>query len=531
MYAAMALERVKNEATWLGYKFQKKEYSEYQEKLIEAEKAEKEAKKAEKKAEKEAKKAEKKTEKASNETGEKKFNIREFLKRKPKEDVREESAEDVSTGEKIQAEKVEKTVEAFHIDPEAKEKVFEFKTVPTEEKVSFSYFMSKIRRTKPAVFNDVRNTANGDNDMMIKIKNSEEIFDYCMYLMKEDGEEATMFKTDDEEFMKFCNCICYIAAKYIPYSDTEIGYTSWYNPSDEEFKGIYLMTINDFKANNIITDPDDQCPFEEDKAEEVKLDDESTFKFKPEKELECPIRFFDFSKEKEENASEVNEEVAAEKFTEQEKVFRDIIGKADHYWERYNGIYKLFITRSEDKEDQYIIDDGRVMGTSSYSILADTDKSDTIFVPISMRNICKKILKGKENVLNDKEVKSIASKFFTNDIIYRYIDFSEVGSTIDLFTDEESAEFQNRLKLIVDDMIEKANGELNMVPRLRFIELKNNKEFTLVSDDKVVSPLKEIGATSAVMVDGLKYVSTDKTIDQYTNNSSKPTLTMNIVNK
>ena len=118
MYAAMALERVKNEATWLGYKFQKKEYSEYQEKLIqeenavkEAEKAAKkeakEAEKAAKKAEKEAKKAEKLAAKEAKDTEPrfftKAFNIREFLRRKPneEEDDIEEFVEDVETFKKI----------------------------------------------------------------------------------------------------------------------------------------------------------------------------------------------------------------------------------------------------------------------------------------------------------------------------------------------------------------------------------------------------------------------------------------------
>jgi hypothetical protein len=145
-----------------------------------------------------------------------------------------------------------------------------------------------------------------------------------------------------------------------------------------------------------------------------------------------------------------------------------------------------------------------------------------------MRNICKKVLKSKENKLNLKEIKSISSKMFTCDIIYRFIDFSEVGSTIDLFTDAEAKTFENRLKLIVDEMIEKAKGEMSIVPRLRFTELKDHNTFTLVSDDKVISPLASIGATSSVTVDGLKYVSSKETIEQFKKGSTVPAVSMNV---
>ena len=173
-----------------------------------------------------------------------------------------------------------------------------------------------------------------------------------------------------------------------------------------------------------------------------------------------------------------------------------------------NGIYKLFVERSGGVEEQYIIDNGTVLGGSRYSVLANMN-NDTLFVFADDPEI-PEILKSKFYVVSDDCIKRNSENLFESGIIYRYIDFS---NTSWLYNDDVDRKILES-KLLAAIQVASNNGE---APRMRFISFESANKFDLISDEYVKSPLSDINATSNLIVPNFKIRIDDNKITTYNN--------------
>lgn len=194
-------------------------------------------------------------------------------------------------------------------------------------------------------------------------------------------------------------------------------------------------------------------------------------------------------------------------FAALESVFAKLLVNQKYRYESFNGIYKLFITRINEVEEEYIIDNGSVLGGSSYSILANkTD--DTVFISINDPEI-PEILKSKFYIVSEDCVKRNEDKLMHNGYIYNVIDFSNTAwlndKDVDLKTLENS----------LTGSIQVAINCFGNCPRMRFIKFESATKFELISDTEVKFPLSEIGASSNFVVPGFRIKVEDNKITTY----------------
>jgi hypothetical protein len=90
-----------------------------------------------------------------------------------------------------------------------------------------------------------------------------------------------------------------------------------------------------------------------------------------------------------------------------------------------------------------------------------------------------------------------------NGFIYTYIDFNNTP-WFDYLSIQDKVVLTNYLTDIIKS-IGINNPGLQYPPRLRFASFTNVHNFTLVSDSNVISPYKDDGITSPIILDGLSY--------------------------
>jgi len=193
-----------------------------------------------------------------------------------------------------------------------------------------------------------------------------------------------------------------------------------------------------------------------------------------------------------------------ELFKRLEKKFASILN-GEQYWYSINkyGMIELSVVHNYCVKKFYI-DNGRVMGGNDIFILANYNNSqDTIFVSVTKHPYIEiNIIKTAFYNLTPQEVAEVSSDYFDNTIIYRYIDFSNTN-WIDHLSDDEKSILEKKLFMVVNDAIRTnrkiSNPYNDITPRYRFNNFKSLDDFEIVSDEKVVSPLANIGITSSII--------------------------------
>lgn len=240
----------------------------------------------------------------------------------------------------------------------------------------------------------------------------------------------------------------------------------------------------------------------------------------PEEKKEAKVTDFEKSV-KEAKQKKIEEPVADPKELKKiEKLFKGFLKKQKFNVTDYNGIYKLTVRRGE-VDDEYIIDNGSVLGGTDYSILAKTSTGDNIFVPLGQKELAQKVLESKEFVVED--VSPIMKELFKNTAIYRFVDFTDTP-WVDLLSLSGKEEFEKNISVCLSDAMQQYAAAGKVAPRFRFAEFESTSEFTIISDEGVKSPLKEIGETAPdVSTNNLMYEVSGTTVKKYENGTTVAT--------
>lgn len=154
----------------------------------------------------------------------------------------------------------------------------------------------------------------------------------------------------------------------------------------------------------------------------------------------------------------------------------------------------------------YVIDDGTIMGGSKVSILGRCQGNngylDTLFVDVAkFPNIVHQILNNSFYIMTPDEVSQVFSGLFSNGCIYHNIDFKNTP-----FMDEEP--IMRAIEPVLSVCIKLVNPDV----RMRFENFIDPNNFTLVSDDKCVSPLGYDKTTATEIQPDLKMIIEGNTI-------------------
>lgn len=215
--------------------------------------------------------------------------------------------------------------------------------------------------------------------------------------------------------------------------------------------------------------------------------------------------------------------ISEDLFNRLEAVFAPMI-KDTNYKYSYDltsGLPILTIERDNTygATENFLIDDGTIMGGSTVSILGTymtvNGNLDYIFVDAKkLPHIAYSIINRSFYQLSSEEVHEAFSVMLQNYSIYNIIDFSDTP-WFDYLTDEEKTTLTKHLSDIIAFIHQDPN--LYFSPRLRFVKEKyiNPDNFTLVSDSLVKSPLADKRFTSPEICEGLSFICANGMITQY----------------
>ena len=185
-----------------------------------------------------------------------------------------------------------------------------------------------------------------------------------------------------------------------------------------------------------------------------------------------------------------------------------------------NGLVKLRIERknSYGAVEDYTVDTGTVMGGNQVYVMGTyevTGGYDNIFVNVRRYpSIAYMVLQSLYYIIPTNDVATIMSTMFAGGSIYTYIDFSNT-SWFDYLSETQKSILANNLIKVVQNI--SADAQMRMVypPRLRFSQFTDPQNFTLVSDELVVSPFASTGATSPEIMKGLTFIIQDNNLTKY----------------
>lgn len=170
------------------------------------------------------------------------------------------------------------------------------------------------------------------------------------------------------------------------------------------------------------------------------------------------------------------------------------------------GLINLFVERNigfgSSIQDIYTIDPGIVMGKNKFYILAKIP-NDTIFVSTEHKDIVSKVLNQKFYTLYPNEIQEVAMDYFYNNNIYRYVDMSNTEFLEKI--DKESFQILGKKLTFIINQLKAMNDGISDIPRFRFDSFESIDKFSIVSDEKVISPLEATGETSSEITSGLKF--------------------------
>ena len=198
-------------------------------------------------------------------------------------------------------------------------------------------------------------------------------------------------------------------------------------------------------------------------------------------------------------------------FKRLEDAFGSLLTSVPYYYTTKNGYIELNVVRPDcfNAVDTYIVDSGIVLGGTRISILGSFIKPDgnydTIFIDVKKHpEIVSCVLHSKFYQLTPEQVMESVTDFFNDTMIYRYIDFGNTG-WFDALDEKDRKTLENNLSIIVKDSLNGTRANHADGARFRFETFKDVNDFTLVSDEKVISPLYAIGATSVIISKNLSY--------------------------
>ena len=198
-------------------------------------------------------------------------------------------------------------------------------------------------------------------------------------------------------------------------------------------------------------------------------------------------------------------------FNRLEDAFGSLLADVPYYYTTKNGYIELNVVRKDcfNAVDTYIVDSGVILGGTRISILGSFIKPDgnydTIFIDVKKHpEITSCILYSKFYQMTPEQVTECVRDFFNDTTIYRYIDFGNTG-WFDALDEKDRKVLENNLSIIVKDSLNGTRANHADGARFRFEEFKDVNNFSLVSDDKVISPLYAIGATSVIISKNLSY--------------------------
>lgn len=185
------------------------------------------------------------------------------------------------------------------------------------------------------------------------------------------------------------------------------------------------------------------------------------------------------------------------------------------------GLIRLIIQRpnSYGAIENFLIDDGTLMGGSKLSILGTfmrTDGiSDTVFVDINKHpEIVFNILNHSFYNMDVDEVNAALADMLTP-MVYNVFDFSDTA-WFDYLNDLEKSSLNKNLVTIIDFM--RRDPNMVYLPRMRFSSYRDPDNFIVISDKQVKSPLKDNAITSPEICEGLSFDVSEGGITQYFGN-------------
>ena len=198
-------------------------------------------------------------------------------------------------------------------------------------------------------------------------------------------------------------------------------------------------------------------------------------------------------------------------FNRLEDAFGSLLSDVPYYYTTKNGYIELNVVRKDcfNAVDTYIVDSGVILGGTRISILGSFIKPDgnydTIFIDVKKHpDVTSCILYSKFYQITPEQSTECVRDFFNDTTIYRYIDFGNTG-WFDALDEKDRKVLENNLSIIVKDSLNGTRANHADGARFRFEDFKDVNNFSLVSDDKVISPLYAIGATSVIISNNLSY--------------------------
>lgn len=348
--------------------------------------------------------------------------------------------------------------------------------------------------------------------------NTSKWIQYALYYMTD--PDAKLVQVKDNRTKEFLNGIVNMFGFDKIYESANIADIELCDPASDKFivSSPYLLSIDGLKEKAKPYEAQMESRKEQFKAEaEHPEEEEEPVDFGSNSNIPNFVKDEDQTKIihpvffKKENMEEKWEKqgtgISDEMFEKLEKNFSDVLNGNEYRYEMAEtGMINLFIKRnivSGFAQDIYTIDPGIVMGKGKFCILARIP-NDTIFVSSDHKNILTKVIGQKFYVLYPDEIQEVAMDYFYNNNIYRYVDMSNT----EFLNDLDNNSYQNvgkKLTFIINQLRSLDDGLSSDLPRFRFDSFESADKFSIISDEKVISPLSATGETSSEITPGLRF--------------------------
>lgn len=352
--------------------------------------------------------------------------------------------------------------------------------------------------------------------LVAKATNTSKWIQYALYYMSD--PDAKLVAAVEPKTKEFLNGISTMFGFGKMYESADTADLEVFDPKSEKFniKLAYLLSVEALKekAKPYLAQIEDRKKQLEEMQKEddmVDFGETNIPKFTTVKDEGSNIIHPIFFTKKDTNDSseewvKQGESISDDLFKKLEANFSEFLEGYEYRYEMCEtGLINLFIKRqiiTGFAQDIYTIDPGIVMGKDKFYILGRIP-NDTIFVSTEHKNIVSEIFASKFYVLRPDEIQEVAMDYFCNNNIYRYIDMTDTGFLNKLDYDSYQ-KLGKKLTFIINQM-KSLNDGITDIPRFRFDKFESVEKFSIISDDKVVSPLKNSKETSSLIAKGLTF--------------------------
>lgn len=336
---------------------------------------------------------------------------------------------------------------------------------------------------------------------------SNDLVKYTTYYLTTDSAKKIQLSNRD---CRFVNAICVLAGFAPIYPEFGIADLSKYNAKncDFNFDDYYLVDVDDIRYK--VLDPDFQEKVKG-KLARMSIFDTSIPQLTGHTintgvnariDQDGMIHPIFFRPSTPRSANKYYDSMDRELYERFEAALGSILnsmGQEYHYSFDQNGNHILEIVRDAamDAIDTYILDDGRILGGTDISVLAnyvsENGSKDTVFVNTKNKDIVAQVLANRFFTLTPDMVVRCMHDMFNNGMIYHYIDFSNT-KWMDGLSDDQLA--------ILEQNLTKCISTMNMDMRMRFDSIMDINNFVLTTAG-TVSTLPGITAPNVGMVANL----------------------------